>query len=264
MAFQSNLLGLLVIISTITTTVSQRSFTIRTKSNITRKGIPVGFSLNTNDVYNDPDNQYPLGGNLTASGKVLGEKELSKNTLDEKCASGLPLSVTWQYYGPYARPLNEHEQKSFSHGVGVGGIFPHLVNKMLRMCCNPKTRVTQGKIINSIQKLESELENPDTAYDMTFPITGVSIDDTTFKDMIFIPIVEAPRIALLVMDKEGAEKTSQLLQTVTKAWPILVFILVAATLSGIIIWALVSTNKLQLHLFWPLRFAVIVDDDPDD
>lgn len=240
MACTSGVVALLVILVSISATSSQRS---KPPSNITRKGIPVGFSFSTYDVYLSQDEQFSLGDNLTATGKELSAKELSENTLDDKCENGLPLAATWQYYGPYARPLSEDEKKEFTGGIGVGGIFPHLVNKMLKVCCKPNTRVNKGKIINSIEKLESELKNPDTAYDLTFPITGVSPDDTTFKDMVYIPIVEAPRIALLVMDKEGAEKTSQLLQTVTKAWPILVFILVAATLSGIIIWALVSCQE---------------------
>lgn len=206
---------------------------------------PLAFSFNASDVYIQPGTDLShVQDNMTqATGKhPLSAAQLSKNTLDDKCANGLPLAATWQYYGPYARPLQDLEKKDFK-GIGVGGIIPQLVNNMLKVCCKPDTRVTKGKIIDSIYELESELEDPQKAYDFTFPITGFSTEDTAFKDMVYIPIVEAPRIALLVMDKKGAEKTSQLLKTVTKAWPILVFILVAATLSGIIIWALVSTHN---------------------
>ncbi|KAK3735597.1 hypothetical protein QZH41_013716, partial [Actinostola sp. cb2023] len=213
---------------------SLESKTSRRSNTPTDKKTSESFHLKSRNVFAESDPiSSPSENQSITSGKMLTAAQLSKNTLDEKCSNGLPLAATWEYYGPYAKPL-----KNKTLGLGVEGIFPHLVNQMLKVCCNQNTKVIKGKIVYSIIKLEGELDDPNSAYDLTFPITGVNIDETTFKDMVYIPIVEAPRIAMLVLDKEGAEKTSQLLGTVTKAWPILVFILVAATLSGIIIWAL--------------------------
>ena len=124
--------------------------------------------------------------------------------------------------------------------VAVEGIFPHIINKMLHVCCNSSTTVKYGKIFDSIRGLEGQLNQPETAYDFSFPVTGKSLGDESFKDLPYIPIVQAPRVALLVRDKTENTKTAQLMNTVFKAWPILIFILVAATLSGIIIWLLVS------------------------
>lgn len=192
--------------------------------------------------YFPPENVFARNGTFssdnsstTARGKELTTQELSKIPLDEKCERGMPISASWQYYGPYAKTSTRMNLK-----LGVEGIFPHLINKMLHFCCNRSTVVGYGKIIKTIRKLEGQLDKPDSAYDLTFPITGISEDDKLFKDLQFIPIVQAPRVALLVLDKDMTDQTSQLLMTVTKAWPILVFIIVAATLSGIVIWALVS------------------------
>lgn len=171
--------------------------------------------------------------NTTFSGNVLAEDELARFSFDEKCSRGLPLSAAWQYYGPYAKPDMRSGQ------VAVEGIFPHMINKMLHVCCNSSATVKFGKIYDSIRGLESHLDQPNEAYDLSFPITGMSLEDVTFKDVPYIPFVQAPRVALLVHETAEDDKTTQLMNTVFKAWPILIFILVAATLSGIIIWLLV-------------------------
>ena len=228
------------------------AITFKTK---TRKPEHTSFEI-SEGLYIPPENVFAENGtfssantNTTARGPLLTAEELSKSTLDERCDRGLPISASWQYYGPYAKASTKMSSK-----LGVEGIFPHLINKMLHFCCNASTVVSYGKIIKTIRKLEGQLNDPQSAYDLTFPITGISEDDMIFKDLQFIPIVQAPRVALLVLDKDMTDQTSQLLMTVTKAWPILVFIIVAATLSGIIIWALVSFS----FLWMPLCFCLSV------
>lgn len=204
--------------------------------NVTRK-IPERFSFATNDIFvkGKLDFEEKIKLNVTFSGKELTDDEVSRNTVDEKCSKGLPMSVAWQYYGPYAKLKILDDER-----ITIEGIFPHLLNRMLHVCCNSDTTVKFGKILASIRDLEGQLDQPNKSYDFSFPITGKSLADESFKDLPFIPFVQAPRVALLVRDKTEDTKTSQLMNTVFKAWPILIFILVAATLSGIIIWLLVS------------------------
>jgi len=80
---------------------------------------------------------------------------------------------------------------------------------------------------------------------------------TQFKDFPFIPIVTAPRVVLLVPDQlfqELNSRTQVLLRTIFNTWPMLIFIVVSAMLSGLIVWLLVSILKYQLkenRLFIP-------------
>lgn len=209
------------------------SASVPTKSLNTSGKTPEGFYFATTDVYAKNSTDFKMA-NVSFTGKILTEDEISRFTVDEKCSRGVPLSAAWQYYGPYAKP------KVVKGKIGVEGIFPHLINKMLHVCCNRATTVKYGKILGAIQALERQLDQPKMIYDFTFPVTGRSLGDESFKDIPYVPFVQAPRVALLVRDKTEDSKTSQLLNTVFKAWPILIFILVAATLSGIIIWLLVS------------------------
>lgn len=205
------------------------------------KEINEGFYLPSSAIHAKNDTKIFELRNITFSGNVLAEDELSRFNFDEKCSRGLPLSAAWQYYGPYAKPNIRGGQ------VAVEGIFPHMINKMLHVCCNSSTTVKFGKIFDSIRGLEGHLDQPNKAYDFSFPVTGLSLEDVVFKDMPYIPFVQAPRVALLVHETAEDNKTTQLMNTVFKAWPILIFILVAATLSGIIIWLLVSPSFVRVN-----------------
>lgn len=217
-----------------------------------KKEIPEGFYLSSSAIYAKNDTKIFELRNITFSGNVLTEDELSRFSFDEKCSRGLPLSAAWQYYGPYAKPSIRGGQ------IAVEGIFPHLINKMLHVCCNSSATVKFGKVFDSIRGIEGQLDKPNEAYDFSFPVTGMSLEDVVFKDMPYIPFVQAPRVALLVHETAEDNKTTQLMNTVFKAWPILIFILVAATLSGIIIWLLVRfspviVNEVQLFFLLKIR-----------
>lgn len=196
-----------------------------------KPSISEGFYLPTSNIYAKNGSLFEKQWNTSFASHKLGKDYLSRYSPDERCEKGMPFSASWQFYGPYAKPTGN--QKS-----GVEGIFPHIINQMLHVCCNSSVHIKFGKITDTVRETEADLDFPDEAYDLSFPVTGTSLEDEYFKDMAFIPLVQAPRVALLVGANTEPVKTTQLLQTVFKAWPILVFILVAATLSGIIIWIL--------------------------
>lgn len=203
---------------------------------VAKPAISEGFYLPTSDIYVKNNSLFQKQWNTSFADNKLGKDELSEYTPDEKCNLSIPFSASWQFYGPYAKPPK-------SSKTGVEGIFPHLINQMLHECCSSSVYVAKGKISDTVRETESDLDFPHEAYDLSFPVTGTSLEDKYFKDMPFIPLVQAPRVALLVGANTEEVKTTQLLDTVLKAWPILVFILVAATLSGIIIWLLVSSYR---------------------
>ena len=63
------------------------------------------------------------------------------------------------------------------------------------------------------------------------------------RDRAFVSVVRAPRVILLIHnEKQTKTQTHVLITTIANAWPMLLFILVTASLSGIIIWFLVSVQ----------------------
>ena len=64
--------------------------------------------------------------------------------------------------------------------------------------------------------------------------------DTSKVRKPYLPLIESPGIVYLVNNDMVITSTySVVINAVTKAWPILVFIYLAAMLSGIVVWALV-------------------------
>ena len=68
----------------------------------------------------------------------------------------------------------------------------------------------------------------------------------------YFPLVESPGILYIIQSKKDLESTvsNALLSSISKAWPIMVFVYLAAAVSGIIVWALVSHPLLYniLHI----------------
>ena len=118
---------------------------------------------------------------------------------------------------------------------------------ILTSCC-PLSKVTFAEVYKSIKQAEESFDKK-KHLDFTFPIYGLQgYATTTYKDHPFIPLVEAPRMVLLVPESLFENKntrTQVLLKTVLNSWPMLVFISVSACLSGLIIWFLVCIQSYE-------------------
>ncbi|XP_065057797.1 uncharacterized protein LOC135685711 isoform X2 [Rhopilema esculentum] len=165
-------------------------------------------------------------------------EKFAKYSLDEKCRLGLDLSVAFQVYTPYI-DIRDH-----SKYLILSGILPAIMSDILKFCCN-KSTVTFGEWYKSIPQAEERYEE-DKHLDFTFPLYGLDGPNTNlYKENPFIPLVEAPRMVLLVPEQLFETKNTRthvLLKTILNSWPMLVFIAVSASLSGLIIWFL-DRNK---------------------
>ena len=192
--------------------------------------------LDLNDVVAKTQPEELRRYNISFSGKEIPDKL----SLDERCQRGLPLSVRWTNYGPYGS-LIRGKNRSIEDGVGLTGIFPRVINDVLAQCCHQDTRVVYGRYIETLKDLEKSLSGRVAPDDMMFPVGLQSMDMDIFKDLPVVPLLIAPRTTLVVPESTKQGKTLELFRTVGLAWPILVFIFLAAILSGVFIWALVST-----------------------
>ncbi|CAB3987730.1 potassium channel [Paramuricea clavata] len=198
------------------------------EKNITNEDI----FLRLNDVQAVTKPEEFVGYNISFTGK----KEATKLTLDERCRLGRPLSVRWTNYGPYASLVRGKNRPL--EGVGLTGIFPSVINDVLAQCCHINTRVVYGRYIYTLKNLEKSLSDKNSSDDMMFPVGLQSMDMDLFKELPVVPLLTAPRTTLVVPESEKQGKTLELFKTVGLAWPILVFIFLAAILSGVFIWTL--------------------------
>lgn len=74
---------------------------------------------------------------------------------------------------------------------------------------------------------------------ISFPVYG-DMKDTTYQNYPYIPVVEAPGVVFIMTNEDPSNAAKAVMDAVFQGWPVLVLTLLMASLSGIIIWALVS------------------------
>ena len=182
--------------------------------------------------------------------KVPGMKNITSNiSVDERCfgVNDMPLSFAFHKNHPYTFFQNAREH------IDVKGMFPSLLSNILDYCCHGGAKkVKFAKLLRTPLEAEDRfLSENVNEYDFTFSIHAPS-DVHSFRDYPFIPLVRAPSVVFLAYDgNERTSKTHAIATTIMKAWPIMVFILLTATFSGIIIWFLVSSGYINTT-FTPL------------
>lgn len=155
--------------------------------------------------------------------------------MDYRCANGLPISIAWHQYSPYTTVVQTKYKGT--PGLTVDGMFPGILNAVVSDCCHKDTQVSFGKFLKSVRNAEKHIQ--EDTFDMTFPLYGYDASSDSFRDRAFISVVRAPRVILLVHNEQQTKtQTHVLITTIANAWPMLLFILVTASLSGIIIWFL--------------------------
>ncbi|XP_028414723.1 uncharacterized protein LOC114537825 isoform X2 [Dendronephthya gigantea] len=191
--------------------------------------------LRLNDVKSKTQPEEFHRYNITFAAKQLPMGNMS---LDERCNRGLPLSVRWTNYGPYGSLVRETSNITNNDGVGLTGIFPSVINNVLKECCHANTHVVYGHYIKTLKELEKSLWDG-SPEDIMFPIGLQSMDIKEFKTLPVVPLLVAPRTTLVVPETDkNRGRTIELFQTVGMAWPILLFIVLAAILSGMFMWTL--------------------------
>ena len=101
----------------------------------------------------------------------------------------------------------------------------------------------------------------DDKLDMTvsLPLYG-RMDHGKFSNMPYFPVIESPGVIYIQNDMETRSRVAYaIMDVVFEGWPIIVVTLIMAALSGIAIWALVSTKhyyKSQLTEDIPLGYGL--------
>ncbi|XP_032227336.2 uncharacterized protein LOC5503167 [Nematostella vectensis] len=176
------------------------------------------------------------------STKFNSYRNATNLTLQERCKQGLPLSIAVYPYPPYVRVKPGAELDNGLRRYTLTGMIPELLSSLLNSCCHPNTKVEFGTVLPSLRAAENILF--DKFFDVVFPIYGYDVIEYAFRGHVFVRLFQAPRVVLLVQDAHSdAGKTDALITTLGRAWPMLVFILVIATLASMILWFLEHTSN---------------------
>lgn len=161
---------------------------------------------------------------------------------DHKCTSGRQMTVLWWSQEPYIHTSkghaheNEHEdeEEDKQGKEELAGMFPAILSKVFKHCCHRNTTLNYTKIPEGPASLDNLLKRND--FDVVIPV-GAQVGALTVRRFQFAGILESPGVAVLI---KGNVSGTQLLLSVLQGWPILVFILISASLAGVVIWLMVS------------------------
>ncbi|EDO40030.1 predicted protein [Nematostella vectensis] len=113
----------------------------------------------------------------------------------------------------------------------MAGIFHDILTESLKICC-PAIKLEFKKIATGNQGLRNMMDGGD--FDVIAPV-GNSPYSSNIRGYPFLEISESSGSAILM---SGNASGGRLLFSVLSAWPILIFIVISATLAGVIIWFL--------------------------
>ena len=156
--------------------------------------------------------------------------------VDHKCANGQPLTVFWWSQEPYIYSSEKHSRKhrQADEEPDLSGMFPHILSIMLKRCCHSNATLNYTKIPEGPSHLDRVLTT--YHFDVIIPV-GTQVGASTVRLYPFARILESPGIAVLI---RGNVSGTQLLLSVLQAWPLLVFILITASIAGVLIWLMVG------------------------
>ena len=77
----------------------------------------------------------------------------------------------------------------------------------------------------------------------SFPVYGWTWQEYYGAYYRYIPLVESPGVAFIVIEDEVLSPSERLIKEVFATWPYIVVTTLLAVLAGIIIWFLVSLNQ---------------------
>lgn len=169
----------------------------------------------------------------------LSHVNLLSQIILETCNCPSHLTTTFRLLPPYVMKIRGTLQ----------GIIPELIQQMTEYCCVPCSAfsVTQidfnqdgyGKSSMKISHPEL-LDSFDEATTFAFPIYGY-MEQTHYRATYgFIPGVRSPGMVVIVRKKSPGSIAAAVISSIFETWPLLVIIVLSASIAGCVMWMLVS------------------------
>jgi hypothetical protein len=92
----------------------------------------------------------------------------------------------------------------------------------------------------------------DDTNDLSFPVYGWKWQDRYQGDYRYIPLVESPGFAFLLLRPETESPLIAIVNSILATWPYILITLLMALLAGIVVWFMVCIFRLFNIEFWIL------------
>ena len=163
---------------------------------------------------------------------------------DQACPTTLPVRISALNFPPLVEP--SPDRANALKGV-LGEFIIHIIRKCFLRDCKLNASSVQTTVFNTTWSFLRSIQDGEAT--IAFPITRpikmwLSDDDYPGPEMSFPEFFASPGYSL-VMDVEYINKKANdiIVQSLMEnTWPIIVFTLLIAGISGIIVWILVRLN----------------------
>ena len=161
----------------------------------------------------------------------------------------------WWHFPPYMKytPNTAEISSNIAHSPlrDITGIIPFVLEQIFINCLNHTASIVTNRLQNprAFEQLDFSTNSTDLDLDLLMPFSA-DHDNVYFLELQtlqssgrpadFVPLIDCPGSVFFFKATEEVPG-SDLLTVILQGWPMLVFILLGAGYSGIIIWLLVSS-----------------------
>lgn len=156
----------------------------------------------------------------------------------DACFKGTAFSLVYWEQKPYIFKDEKHSE--------IDGALPEILRSVYKTCCKTNAKIS-AKLIDYPTSLKATID--DYSNEVIIPVgRRVGREESIYLHP-FLGLVDSPGIAVVAQKSIPGE---ELMAAILDSWPILIFIGMSLSLSGIVMWALVRsfidlTRKLSVY-----------------
>lgn len=158
------------------------------------------------------------------------------------------INITWLSLPPFIFQSNDNtDVKTKKSDGNLTGVFYSIIGRAVQYCCkyldNKGTRLQYTDKAENKQTLHANIFHDEASMGMSVYIENESFDIHYGGQLAFIKVLESPGL-VVIGNKDNAKESdlNVLWKAIYDEWPIVFLSLLLCAISGIFIWALVSTT----------------------
>ena len=149
------------------------------------------------------------------------------SSFQDACYNGTEFSLVYWEQRPYIFKDDKHNE--------IDGALPEILRSVYKTCCKTNAIISAKLIDYPAESLKETID--DHSNEVIIPVgRRVGLEKSIFLRP-FLGLVDSPGVAVVAQKSIPGE---DLMAAILDSWPILIFIGMSLSLSGIVMWALVS------------------------
>jgi len=173
----------------------------------------------------------------------------------DTCRCFKRITTNYRIFSPYNSVQISPDLKK----VNMSGMIPEILNNLTVECCQTcKSHglsyvdfVQNGRNMSAFQHNEMDvIDLIDDSNDLSFPVYGWKWQDRYQGIYRYIPLVESPGFAFLLLAPDTESPFRAILRSIFETWPYILITVVMALIAGIIMWFMVCIDSDSVLSCW--------------